>query len=215
MMSTIKGIEGEWVRIAREDGTDGRLALDRLLATDGAGTGLYFQFHGWRSLRRGYRTSLVVTALDRREKKCLVRLPEWDSEVDVAQPLAVLPEDLRKVGAKGSCMADLSSSSAAGLNIHSCRCVRAPQGSRSALSAHPDRLAEGQRFQRRADGARFLLLNDGQPHVRAWNGSRVVRLSRDRLLATGADGAGEIYEYLGGGVREARRARHAADRRQR
>lgn len=210
LLSTIKRVEGEWVRVAREDGTNGRLALDRLLATDEAGEGRYFRFHGWRPLRRGYRTPLVVTAVDRREKRCLVRLPEWDSEVDIAQPLAVLPENLEGVGAAGSCMADLSSPSAAGLNIHSCRRVRAPQGSRAALPPHPDRLAKGQRFRRRADNACFQLLDDAVPRVRAWNGARVVRLSRDRLLATATDGTGAIYEYLGGGVREARRARNAA-----
>lgn len=204
---TVKRVLGEWVRVLREDGRASRISLDRLLARDGD-RGQFYSFQGWRSLPRGYRTELLVVTVEAGLRRCLVRLPEWDPDQDILQPLSVLPEDLRVAGAAGSCMANLASGSVPGLEIHSCKkSRRGLRASRSVLPSHPDVLAKGQRFRRRSDGAAFRLLDGSGLRVRAWNGKRAVRLDRSRLMETRSDGHGRYYEYIAGGVNEARRAR--------
>lgn len=203
----VKRIVGEWARVLREDGRASRVSLDRLLARDGD-RGRFYRFQGWRSLRRGYRTELLVVSVEAAQQ-CVVRLPEWDPDQDIPQPVSALPDNLRVAGAVGSCMANLASRSAAGLEIHSCKKSRPGRNvSRAALPSHPDVLAQGQRFRRRSDGVVFQLLSGSGLRVRAWNGKRVVRLDRDRLLEARSDGGGgRHYEYLAGGVNGARRAR--------
>jgi hypothetical protein len=198
---------GEWAQVVREDGSEGRLALDRLLANDGEGNGIHYRFCGWHPRPRGYRAELRVLRLLPATRRCLVSLPEWDPTAEIEQPLAALPEQLRSPGAMGSCLANLASASAAGLNIHSVRVVKLKIGSREGLRSHPEVIAAGQRYRRRSDGATFQLLAETPAGAKAWSGSRVVLLSGDRLLATRADGSGRYYQYIDGGIREARRRR--------
>jgi hypothetical protein len=208
---TVKRLDGEWVRVIREDGTESSLALDRLFARDEDGSGCHYRFHGWRFRPRGYRAELRVIDVSAGSGRCVLRLPEWDPDTDIEEALAVLPEDLRFPGAAGSCMANLASSSAAGLGIHSCRKSKVRDASREASGPHPEVLAEGQRFRKRGDGVKLRLLDTEGPKVSAWNGRRVVRVSKERLLAVGTNGQGRHYEYVGGGVaamRSMRAARH-------
>lgn len=209
---TVKRLEGEWVRTLAEDGSERRVALDNLLATDEAGEGLHYCFHGWRPLRRGYRTALRVTAVSADAGRCSLLLPEWDPETEIEEALGALPEQMRSEGATGSCMANLASPSAAGLGIHSCSRAPVRELSREACGPHPELLAEGQRYRRLDDGISLRLLapDPESPTVAAWNGHRVVRLGRAKLLAVRPDGAGCYYRYLGGGVAVARRASAAA-----
>jgi hypothetical protein len=209
---TVKRLEGEWVRVLCEDGSEKRVALDNLLATDGAGEGIHYRFHGWRPLRRGYRTALTVTGVSVDDGRCGLLLPEWDPDAEIEAALGVLPEQMRSEGATGSCMANLASPSAAGLGIHSCRPVGVREHSRETHRPHPELLAEGQRYRRLGDGARFRLVgvDPNSSTVRAWSGRRVVRLGRERLLAARPNGRGRYYEYLGGGVAAARRERSGA-----
>ena len=204
---TVLRIKGEWVRAAREGGGEVNLAVDRLLDVDEQGQGAHYRFHGWKPRRRGYRTELRVADVSAEAGRCVVVLPEWDPETEIEEALAALPEELRAVGAVGSCMANLSSSSAAGLEIHNCRPYKARGASREAASQHPEQIVEGQRFRRRSDGKTFRVLDAEGSRVGVWNGHRIVRLSATRLLATGVDGRGENFEYLGGGVAELRRRR--------
>lgn len=206
---TVKRLDGEWVRLIREDGSEARVALDNLLATDGAGEGIHYRFHGWRSLRRGYRTALTVASVSADAGRCVLLLPEWDPDAEIEEALGVLPERMRVSGATGSCMANLASPSAAGLDIHSCRPMGVREQSREAHRPHPEVLIAGQRYRRLGDGASFRLVgvDPGSSTVRAWSGRRVVRLGRERLLAVRPNGQGRDYEYLGGGVAAARRER--------
>jgi hypothetical protein len=208
----VKTVEGEWIRVRLDDGSERRLALDRLLATDDAGHGLHYRFQGWRPRPRGYRAVMRVLEIDFRGARCSIVVPEWDAEAEVEQPLGVLPPALRNVGAGGSCMANLASPSAAGLGVHSFRSVKVRGASRPATPAHPEEVAAGQRYRRRRDGAEFRILDaePGSSAVPAWSGKRTVRLKRDRLLARTAEGVGLHYSFLGGGVRESRRQRQAA-----
>jgi len=204
---TVKRLDGEWVRVIREDGTELSLALDRLLACGEDGSGRHYRFHGWRVRPRGYRTELRVIDVSAESGRCVLRLSEWDPGTDVDEALTVLPEELRAPGAAGSCMANLASSSVAGLGIHSCRKSKVRDSSREASGPHPELLAEGQRFRRLGDGAKFRLLDTEGPKVSAWNGRRVVRILKERLLAVGPDGQGRHYEYIGGGVAATRHKR--------
>ncbi len=206
---TVKRLDGEWIRVMREDGGEASLALERLLACDEAGNGIHYRFHGWRPRPRGYRTELRVMSVEQGTERCLLTLPEWDPDTEVEEALSALPEELREPGARGSCMADLSSPSAAGLGIHRCRKSKVRDASREAARQHPELLAEGQRYSRRGDGAKFRLLDAEGSNVAAWNGERVVRISSRRLLAAGPNGRGRHYEYLGGGVAATRRKRAA------
>jgi len=207
LRATVRRVMGEWAQIVREDGGEGRLALDRLLASDGEGNGIHYRFCGWHPRPRGYRAELRVLRLLPGTHRCLVNLPEWDPAAEIEQPLAALPEQLQSPGVMGSCLANLASASAAGLNIHSVRAVRLNIGSREGLCSHPEVLAAGQHYRRRSDGAAFRLLEETPGGAKAWNGDRVVVLRRDRLLATRRDGTGRYYEYIGGGIREGRRRR--------
>lgn len=207
LRAVIRRIEGEWAQVVFEDGSERRLALDRLLAVDHAGRGVHYRFCGWRPRRRGYRAELRVLRVLPKASRCIVSLPEWDPEAEVDQPLAALPEQLRNPGAIGSCLANLASASVAGLNVHSIRAARFHDKSRERLGAHPSVLATGQRYRRRSDGAAFRLLEETSAGAKAWNGNRVVVLRRDRLLATRHDGAGRYFEYIGGGIRKGRRRR--------
>lgn len=209
MRLMVRRLDGEWVRVVREDGSETSLPLDRLLARNEAGDGRHYSFHGWKRRPRGYRTELQAIGFTADLDGFLVCLPEWDPDTEIELSLASLPEELRVAGAVGSCMANLASTSAAGLDIHMCAHSPVRGRSREALSAYPDSVAEGQEYRRRRDGARFRLL-DCEPqsqHVRAWGRGRVVNLSVDRLLAIGADGDGVDYVYLGGGVAANRRQR--------
>lgn len=209
---TVRSVEGEWVRVTLEDTSQRRLALERLLAVDDDGAGVHYRFQGWKPLPRGYRTAVVVVAVDVDLGRCRLVLPEWDPATEIEELLSALPPTMRESNAAGSCMANLASPSAAGLGIHACRPVR-PRGlSRPSLDRHPDVLAEGQEFRRLADGARLRILevDPTSPTVVAWNGGRRVRLTREMLLARAEDGAGRHYLYLGGGVGEARRRRQAS-----
>jgi len=206
---TIKSIDGEWVRVAREDGSEGNVALDQLLACDEAGNGAHYRFHGWKRLPRGYRTEMIVASVSVEDARCMLVLPEWDPNAEIEEPLSTLPADLRKAGATGSCRADLTSQSVAGLSIHSCSTAKVKGLSRKAGGQHPDILAEGQEYRRRSDRRKFRLLDvdPGSPTVPAWSGTRVVRLDTSRVLATRQDGMGMHYEYVGGGVAATRRRR--------
>ena len=209
---TVKRLDGEWVRVIREDGTESSLALDRLLACDEEGNGRHYRFHGWRFRPRGYRTELRVIGVLTEPGRCVLRLPEWDPDTEVDEALTVLPEELGVPGAVGSCMANLASSSVAGLGIHSCRKAKIRDVSREASRPHPELLAEGQRFFRRGDGAKLRLLDTEGPRVSAWNGRRVVRIAKERLLEVRPDGQGRHYEYLDGGVAATRHERAARRR---
>jgi hypothetical protein len=204
---TVKRIDGEWVRVIREDGTEIRLALDRLLAREENGDGRHYRFHGWRPRPRGYRAELHVVDVSARPGSCVLKLPEWDPSAEIEEALSVLPEELRVPGAVGSCMANLASPSAAGLGIHSCRKAKIRDASRQESAPHPELLAEGQLYRRRSDRAKLRLLDAEGPRVSAWNGRRVIRLSAERLLETRDDGRGAHYEYLHGGVAAVRRER--------
>jgi len=196
----VKRIDGEWVRAIREDGSEVNLALDRLLACDREGEGIDYRFLGWRTRARGYRTELRVLSVSEQAGRCSVRLPEWDPETEIDLPLVTLPEELRRPDAAGSCMANLASPSAAGLEIHSCRRTKVRDASREARRAHPDALAEGQVYRRRRDKEKLRLLDTEGPKASAWNGRRVVRVEAAKLLETRSDGQGLDYEYLGGGI---------------
>jgi hypothetical protein len=202
-------VDGEWVRVKLDDMSERRLALDRLLAVDGAGAGVHYCFQGWKPRARGYRTAVTVIAVDVDAGRCYLVLSEWDPATEIEELLSVLPSTMRRVGASGSCMANLGSPSAGGLGIHLCRPTM-PRGlSRPVLDPHPGEVAEGQEFRRLGDGIRLRVLNadPAAPEVIAWNGKRRVRLSRARLLEKRQDGTGRYYLYLGGGVQEARRQR--------
>lgn len=205
----VKSVDGEWVRVVREDGSEANVALDQLLAQDEAGNGIHYRFHGWKRLPRGYRTEMIVASVFEEDTRCMLVLPEWDPSAEIEQPLSTLPTDLRKAGASGSCRADLTSQSAAGLSIHACSAAKVKGLSRKAGGQHPDILAEGQEYRRRSDGRKFRLLavDPNSPRVPVWSGTRVVRLDASRVLATRPDGEGKHYEYVGGGVAATRRRR--------
>jgi hypothetical protein len=205
----VKRLDGEWVRVLREDGTEASVALDLLLASDEAGNGIHYRFHGWKRLPRGYRTEMLVVSLREELGRCTLALPEWDPSTKVEEILACLPEELQEEGATGSCRADLTSPSAAALDLHAFSAAPVRGLSRTSMSLHPDVLAEGQKFRRRSDGAtiRLLGVDLDSGKARAWNGSRVIRLDIGRLLAAGQDGEGLNYRYLGGGISAMRRQR--------
>lgn len=202
---TVQLVVNEWARVRREDGSQGRVSIDRLLALNDQGGGAYYRFHGWKPLARGYRVDFEVLVVD--EATCIMRIPEWDPDEPISQPLGILTPGLRHVGASGSCMANMGAQSAAALNIHSCKKESAPKGSRAALPPYPGVLARGQKFRRRRDGQVFHLLDPDQPRVKAWSGRRVVRLDRAHLLEFRDDGTGRWYDYLGGGTAAAREVR--------
>jgi len=208
---TVRSVEGEWVRVTLDDMSERRLALERLLAVDDAGAGIHYRFQGWKPRARGYRTAISVVAVDADAGRCRLVLPEWDPASEVEELLSAVPSTMRAVSATGSCMANLASPSAAGLDIHSCRATKVRGLSRASLDPHPDDLAEGQEYRRLSDGVRLRILevDPASPAIAAWNGRRRVRLTRARLLARVEDGTGRYYLYLGGGVREARRRRQA------
>ncbi len=205
----VKGIDGEWVRIIREDGSEGNVALDQLLARDEAGNGIHYRFHGWKRLPRGYRTEMIVASVSEENARCMLVLPEWDPSTKIEQLLTALPAELRRSGATGSCRADLTSQSEAALDIHSCSAAKVKGLSRMEGGPYPDILAEGQEYRRRSDRRKFRLLevNPDSPTVPAWSGTRVVRLDTSRILVTRPDGMGMHYEYVGGGVAATRRRR--------
>jgi len=210
---TVKRLDGEWALVEREDGSKGRVSIDRLLASDGEGNGVDYRFHGWRRLPRGYRTELEVLSISEETGRCAIVLPEWDSAAEVELLAHSLPEALRGQGALGSCRADLTAASAAGLQLHDFSTAKPKGLSRAANGPHPELLAPGQEFRRRGDAKKFRLL-DVDPEaamVPAWSGRRVVRLQATRLLARRSDGEGLHYLYLGGG-RTATRHRRAVRR---
>jgi hypothetical protein len=206
---TVKSVDGEWVRVAREDGSEGNVALDQLLARDEGGNGIHYRFHGWKHLPRGYRTEMIVTSIAEDGGKCILALPEWDPGAEIEELLSALPDELRRIGATGSCRADLTSQSVAGLGIHACSTTRVKGLSRAAGGPHPDVLAEGQEYRRRSDRRKFRLLDvdPDSSRVPAWSGARIVRLDASRVLAVRPDGRGKTYEYVGGGVSATRRRR--------
>lgn len=209
---TVKELGGEWVRVEREDGSKGRVSLDKLLASHPAGDGVHYRFHGWRRLPRGYRTDFVVSCIaEEEEARCSIVLPEWDPETVVELPLAALPPALRSSGATGSCRADLTAASHAGLALHGFSGERAKGLSRAVGETYPEFVVGGQEYRRRTDGKRFRLLEvqPGSPTVSAWSRRRVVRLEVIRLLARGPDGDGLHYVFIGGGLTAARRRRAA------
>ncbi|HEX7244081.1 MAG TPA: hypothetical protein VF245_00775 [Solirubrobacterales bacterium] len=214
---TVKAIDGEWVRVAREDGSEANVALDRLLARDEADSGLHYRFHGWKRLPRGYRTEMIVASVSGATSRCALVLPEWDPDTEIEVPLSAIPAELRIAGATGSCRADLTSPSAAALDIHACTASKVRGLSRAQSGPHPDVLAEGQEYRRRSDRRKFRLLDvdPASPTVPAWSGSRVVRLDVARLLALRLDGEGAHYLYLGGGIAATRRRRAENGRRSR
>jgi hypothetical protein len=206
---TVKRVDGEWALVDREDGRKGRISIDRLLASDAEGNGLDYRFHGWKRLPRGYRTEFHVLDISEAEGRCAIALPEWDPAAEVELSLASLPEAFRARGAVGSCRADLTAVSAAGLQLHDFSAAKAKGVSRIADGPHPGLLADGQEYRRRDDGKKFRVLevDPGAATVRAWSGGRVVQLQAARLLARRADGEGVHYSYLGGGLSAARRRR--------
>lgn len=214
---TVRRIDGEWVRVDREDGSEGNVALDQLLACDEAGNGIHYRFHGWKRLPRGYRTEMIVATVLEGPGRCVLVLPEWDPSVEIEEMLSVLPGELRRSGATGSCRADLTSQSVAALSIHACSSAKVRGLSRTATGPHPDIQAKGQEYRRRSDRRKFRLLDvdPESPIVRAWNGARVVRLDVARLLELRQDGEGMHYLYLGGGVAAMRRLRGERSRRSR
>ena len=206
----VKQLDGEWVCVLREDGSKGRVSLDRLSATDGQGNGANYRFHGWKRLPRGYRTELRILRVHEETGRCSVVLPEWDPSAAIDVPLATLPEVLRTAGGHGSCRADLTATSEAGLDMHGFSAAKVRGLSRTAVRSHPELVAEGQKYRRRSDGKKFRLLKVGPDAiaVSAWTGTRVVRLDPARLLATRLGGReGLHYTYLGGGLVPARRRR--------
>ena len=209
----VKRLDDEWVRVLREDGTEASVALDLLLASDEAGNGVHYRFHGWKRLPRGYRTEMLVASLREELGRCTLVLPEWDPSSEVEEMLARLPEELQKKGATGSCRADLTSPSAAALGLHAFSAAPVRGLSRTSIGPHPDVLTEGQKFRRHSDGAtvRLLGVDLDSGKARAWNGSRVIRLDICRLLASGQDGEGLNYQYLGGGISAMRRQRSRSD----
>jgi hypothetical protein len=210
----VKRPEGEWVRVVREDGAEGSIALDRLLACDDAGNGIHYRFHGWKRLPRGYRTELLVLEVSAEAGGCVLLLPEWDPATEIEAALSVLPNELQKADAKGSCGADLTAQSVAALGIHACSSSKIRGLSRTATGPHPELLAEGQEYRRRTDDKRFRLLNieTRSPTVSAWNGTRTVRLDVGKLLALLPNGEGSNYIYLGGGLAATRRRRAGRSR---
>lgn len=206
---TVSRIEGDWALTDREDGTKGRISIDRLLQTDAAGEGANYRFHGWKRLPRGYRIEFEVLRIDRAAGRCFVVLPEWDPGAEVELSPELLPEALRIRGARGSCRGDLTAVSAAALSLHGFSAAKPKGLSRVALPAHPADLAAGQEYRRLGDRKKFRLLEvkPAASTVSAWSGGRVVRLEAARLLALGPDGSGLHYFYLGGGLVEARRGR--------
>jgi hypothetical protein len=206
---TVKRLEGEWARVLREDGSEANVALDQLLASDEAGNGVHYRFHGWKRLPRGYRTELLVLSVSEEAGRCSLLLPEWDPSTEIEEALSLLPGELRKADAKGSCRADLTAQSVAALDIHACSGSKVRGLSRTATGPHPELLAEGQEYRRRTDGKKFRLLSleAGSPTILAWNGTRAVRLDADRLLALLPGGEGSNYIYLGGGITATRRRR--------
>jgi hypothetical protein len=202
---TVKRVEGEAVRAVREDQTQRLYALDRLLAVDGDGAGVYYRFHGWKPRPRGYHTELRVVRACGESDACWFVLPEWDPTAEIAERLTSLPTELRVPGAVGSCMANLASDTVSGLSIHGFRLSKPRGVSRPEKGTHPHVVAIGQRFRRREDGQEFLIVDDDEGHLRAWNGKRQVRMSSERLLAVDDAGRGCYYEYRGGGIRATRR----------
>ncbi len=213
----VKRVDGEWVRVIREDGSEGNVALDQLLARDEAGDGINYRFHGWKRLARGYRTEMIVASVSEVGVRCMLVLPEWDPSTEIEELLSTLPAELRRSGATGSCRADLTSQSVAALDIHSCSTAKVKGLSRTGGGPYPDILAEGQEYRRRSDRKKFRLLDvdPDSPTVPAWSGTRVVRLDISRVLATHSDGMGMHYEYVGGGVTATRRRRSQRSRRPR
>jgi len=211
---TVKKLDGEWARVEREDGSKGRVSLDKLLASDAEGTGVNYRFHGWRRLPRGYRTDFEVLRLAERTQTCLIALPEWDPAAEIEVRLNTLPNELKAAGAGGSCRADLTAKSEAELSLHGFSAGKARGLSRTAMGAHPKVVVGGQEYRRREDGKRFRILEVEAdcPTVPAWSGRRVVRLNVARLLAKGSDSAGIHYCYIGGGRVQARRGRAARRR---
>jgi hypothetical protein len=202
-------VDGEWARTIREDGSKGRVSIDRLLASDSEGNGVSYRFHGWKRLPRGYRTDFEVRRILASGARCVIVIPEWDPATDVDISIALLPAQLRAPGARGSCRADLTAPSTAGLQLHTFRAAKARGLSRAADGPHPPNLAGGQEYRRREDGKKFRLLDGAMEGttVPAWTGSRVVRLAAARLLARGPDRSGLYFVYLGGGRSVARRRR--------
>lgn len=206
--ATVRRVDGESIMVRVDDGSEKPLALDRLLAIREDGRGRFYQLLGWRPKSAGYRTELEVLDISVERERCILRLPEWDPSVDLEQPLSILPDYLRNAGASGSCLANLASTSVAGLAIHDCGRTKVRGASREAVGSHPTVVAKGQRYRPTRKCATTLeLLDAGQPRARAWNGRRVVLVSTSRLLDTKADGTGRFYEYLGGGVWATRRVR--------
>ncbi len=206
---TVKRLDGEWAMIEREDGSKGRVSIDRLLASDAEGNGVDYRFHGWRRLPRGYRTEFKVLHVSEESGTCVIVLPEWDLGTEVELVLATLPEALQAAEAEGSCRADLTASSEVGLELHSFSTASVKGLSRAAVGPHPNLLATGQEYRRRRDGKKFRLLevDPKAATVPAWSGRRTVRLEVGRLLETRPDGEGVYYEYLGGGRAATRRER--------
>lgn len=209
----VKRVDGEWVRVIREDGSEGNVALDQLLARDEAGDGINYRFHGWKRLPRGYRTEMIVASVSEVGARCRLVLPEWDPSTEIEELLSVLPAELHRSGATGSCRADLTSQSVAALDIHACSSAKVKGLSRTATGPHPELLAEGQEYRRRSDQKKFRLLDidPKSPTVPAWNGTRIVRLEAKKLLALRPDGEGLHYLYLSGGVVALRRRRAGRD----
>jgi hypothetical protein len=206
---TVKAVDGEWARVEREDRSKGRVSVDRLLAVDDEGNGIDYRFHGWRRLPRGYRTELEVLRIVEQSGRGVIALPEWDPSAEIEVSLASLPEALRAQGAQGSCRADLTAVSEAGLGLHGFSVAKAKGLSRAAEGPHPELLAGGQKYRRRDDAKKFRLLevNPDAATVSAWSGRRVVHIEAARLLAKRPDGEGLHYLYLGGGRTATRRRR--------
>lgn len=209
----VRQVDTESARARTPDGKSRTLAIDRLLATRPDGEGTYYRFLGWQDRPRGYRTPLIVLDVSA-DGRCVVSLPEWDPDRRIELASALLPEGMRRAGVRGSCRANLGSQSVAGLSVHSAGGTVVRAGSREARPPHPAMLAIGQEYRRRSGGSGMFRVVAVPPGARAiaWNGQRRVRISAERLLECRADGTGRFYEYVGGGIRETRRALRASGR---
>jgi len=205
----VRQVHGEWALVDHEDGGKGRVSIDRLLASDDEGNGLYYRFHGWKRLPRGYRTEFEVVRICETTGRCAIALPEWDAVTRVETLLESLPDALRSLGARGSCRADLTAVSVGALQLHDFSAAQARGLSRVADGPHPKLLADGQEYRRRGDKKMFRLLevDPAAASVAALSGGRVVRLRAARLLARRPDGEGLHFTYVGGGLSSTRKRR--------
>jgi hypothetical protein len=90
------------------------VSLGLLAQTRPDGQGARYQFTAWTSRR--YRTWAMVVLVD--DERSILVLPEWHPGRPVRFPTRLVPADSRHSGAWLILKADLSSTSAAALNLH-------------------------------------------------------------------------------------------------